>query len=197
LRRNAEHQSDPNVRFHYRYLASSLAWEAAKFLPDNTDESAYALWLAGSFLKHRDPQTADFFYKALVRRNRKTRLGAEADRQRWFPALDDQGNIVPKRKVEVRPELVDAQSTAARDGETDSQPASDQENKLRADIEQSRAAKGYDYVIHAGDSVAAIAEGFTRAGVAVTPKEILLANPNLDPARIKIGQTIFVPASAQ
>jgi hypothetical protein len=195
LRRNTEHQPDPNVRFHYRYVAASLTLEAAKLLPDNTDQTAYALWLGGSFLKYRDPETADFFYKVLVRRNRKTLLGAEADRQRWFPALDDNGNPVPRKKIEVHPEALEEQgvapTTPAEGLET--QP----ENLPSVAADQSGAAKGYQYVIHAGDSLAAIAEGFNRAGLAVTPVDILVANPGLDAARIRIGQVIFVPAKMQ
>ena len=63
--------------------------------PDNSDETARILCTAGSWLKNRDPQTADLFYKALVRRCRKTALGTEADRKRWFPQIDEQGNLVP------------------------------------------------------------------------------------------------------
>src|SRR5262249_1088317 len=63
LHRDTEHQPDPNVRFHYRYQAASLAWQAAGLLPDNNDQTAFILWQGGSFLKYRDPQTADFFYK--------------------------------------------------------------------------------------------------------------------------------------
>src|SRR5205823_3426596 len=82
-------------RFHYRYQAAFLALDAAKLLPDNSDETARILCIAGSWLKNRDPQTADLFYKALVRRCRKTVLGAEADRKRWFPQIDEQGNLIP------------------------------------------------------------------------------------------------------
>jgi hypothetical protein len=104
LRRGAAHAPDPDQRFHYRYQAASLAWDAAKLLPDNDDRTAYALWQGGSFLKHRDPECADLFYKALVNRNRKTELGAEADRQRWFPVIDENGYIVPKAPRAVEPE---------------------------------------------------------------------------------------------
>ena len=96
LERYARHTADPDVRFHYRYQAASLAWEAAKLLPDNNDTTAYVLWQGGCFLKGRDPVFADLFYKALVNRNRKTVLGAEADRQRWFPRIDENGYIVPR-----------------------------------------------------------------------------------------------------
>ena len=90
------HVPDPDERFHYRYTAASLAWEAARLMPNNSDDTARVLCIAGSWLKHRDPQAADLFYKALVRRCRKTALGAEADRLRWFPILDGNGNMKPK-----------------------------------------------------------------------------------------------------
>src|SRR6266581_377670 len=75
IRRAINHNADPEARFHYRYQAAFLAWEAAKLMPDNSDETARVLCTAGSWLKRRDPQTADIFYKALVRRCRKTAIG--------------------------------------------------------------------------------------------------------------------------
>lgn len=79
----------PLLRFHYRYRAAALAWEAAEQMPDNTEETARVLCTAGTWLKYRDPQAADRFYKALVNRCRQTVLGQEADRLRWFPNLPD------------------------------------------------------------------------------------------------------------
>jgi len=95
LHRYAAHHADPEARFHYRYQAAFIALEAAKLMPNNSDATARVLCTAGSWLKMRDPQTADLFYKALVRRCRKTAIGAEADRKRWFPELDEQGNLLP------------------------------------------------------------------------------------------------------
>lgn len=59
---------------------------------------------------------------------------------------------------------------------------------------KSEPTVGYEYVVRAGDSLASIAQDFARAGVSVTPDNILQANPGLDPARLKIGQRLFVPA---
>jgi len=70
-----------------RYPSAILAWRAAELMPDNSDETAYLLCVAGSWLKDFDPEAADLFYKALVRRCRQTDLGREADRLRWFPRL--------------------------------------------------------------------------------------------------------------
>lgn len=96
--RAARHAPSPNERYHYRYTAAALAWEAAKLMPDNSEETARVLCTAGLWLKNSDAKAADVFYKALVRRCRKTTLGAEADRKRWFPTLDvDGGEIITNR----------------------------------------------------------------------------------------------------
>ena len=76
-------------RFHYRYLASDLAWEAARLMPDQSTLTAKVLCEAGSWLKGREPNMADRFYKALVRRCGKTDLGRAAERLKWFPSSTD------------------------------------------------------------------------------------------------------------
>jgi tetratricopeptide (TPR) repeat protein len=75
----------PDIRFHYRYTAANLMWEAAELLPDNDVLTAKALYYGGSWLKKKDPQSADRFYKALVNRCRGLEYGQLADRLRWFP----------------------------------------------------------------------------------------------------------------
>lgn len=75
------------------FPSSILAWQAAQLMPNNSDATARVLCLGGSWIKDLDPQAADVFYKALVRRCRKTAIGAEADRRRWFPRLDENGNL--------------------------------------------------------------------------------------------------------
>ena len=87
-RRATQHKPEPDKRFHYRYVAADLAWQAALLMPNNSDDTARVLCEGGSWLKVLDPKAADVFYKALVRRCRKTALGAEADRLRWFPSLE-------------------------------------------------------------------------------------------------------------
>jgi hypothetical protein len=101
LSRVAQHAANPEQRFHYRYTAAALAWESAKLMPNNADDTARVLCLAGTWLKNRDPIAADVFYKALVRRCRKTAVGAEADRLRWFPKVDTDGNLVPRETPAV------------------------------------------------------------------------------------------------
>jgi hypothetical protein len=98
-RRAKTHAANPLERFHYRYTAAGHAWDAAKFMPDDDPATARVLCIAGTWLKVRDPEVADRFYKALVIRCRRTKLGAEADRLRWFPKLKiDPDKLLPPIK---------------------------------------------------------------------------------------------------
>jgi len=85
--RVARHREEvqPYERLHYRYIAADLAWSSAELMPDESDETARRLCIAGCWLKNRDPQAADRFYKAMVNRCRSTDLGRQADLLRWFP----------------------------------------------------------------------------------------------------------------
>jgi len=74
-------------RWHYRYTAADLAWESLLLMPDDDAETARRFCVVGGWLKVRDPQAADRFYKALVVRCGKTELGRSADKLRWFPKL--------------------------------------------------------------------------------------------------------------
>lgn len=104
-RRTADHQAKPNLRFHYRYLAADLAWEAAELMPNDSEPTALVLWTAGTWLKIRDPQAADRFYKALVRRCGRLPIGQEADRLRWFPRTPDVPPPAPPELEETGTDL--------------------------------------------------------------------------------------------
>ncbi len=77
----------PSKRFHYRYRAADLAWDAAKLIPAG-DEKAGMLATAGNWIKYGDPEAADRFYKELVRCCGSTGLGRRAEESRWFPEVD-------------------------------------------------------------------------------------------------------------
>jgi hypothetical protein len=85
IRRVADHVAIPNKRYHYRYKAADLAWQASQLMPDNDPATAIVLWKAGRWLAAKDPQAADRFYKSLVVRCPQTALGQQADKLRWFP----------------------------------------------------------------------------------------------------------------
>jgi septal ring factor EnvC (AmiA/AmiB activator) len=53
--------------------------------------------------------------------------------------------------------------------------------------------KGYDYAIHAGDTLSAIAKAYREQGVKVTTDQILSANPGLNPSAMYVGKKIFIP----
>jgi hypothetical protein len=80
-----QNTSHPDIRFHYRYKAADLMWEAASLLPDNDPLTAKSLYLGGVYLKSRDPGAANRFYKALVRRNPNLLIARQARKLKWFP----------------------------------------------------------------------------------------------------------------
>jgi len=84
-RRVGLHRPDSPRHWHYLYEAAGHAWSACKLMPDNDEKTARMLWEAGTWIKYRDPQAANPFYKALVVRCGDTDLGKEAARLRWFP----------------------------------------------------------------------------------------------------------------
>ena len=81
-------------RFHYRYAAANLAWEASTLMPDEDPETARILCQAGSWLKIIDPQAADRFYHALVSRCGQTLLGKKATELGWFPRISKNGELI-------------------------------------------------------------------------------------------------------
>ncbi|MCC8988539.1 MAG: hypothetical protein LM523_12645 [Candidatus Contendobacter sp.] len=87
LRRAASNRPTPDRRFHYRFRAADLAWKAAQLMPDQSDQTALALASGGNWIKNHDPKGADRFYKALVQRCGKTRLGKQASAKHWLPDL--------------------------------------------------------------------------------------------------------------
>ena len=163
-------------------------------MPDNNDRTALMLWQGGWWLKDIAPETADLFYKALVRRNRHTELGAVADRRRWFPMLDDQGKLAPRTQQPAQPM---APATEENDEGLINMPPS--EDNASSEIAPQFAAVpegGYTCVIRKGDSLAFVANEASRLGLSTaTPREILQANPGLDVARLKVGQKVYVPAT--
>jgi hypothetical protein len=112
LRRARSHNADPEERGHYRYQAAFTALQAASLLPDNSEQKARILCTAGSWIKYFHPQTADIFYKHLVRRCRKTPLGAAADARRWFPAVDDNGDLLPVSQFIPEPVVTEPEPAA-------------------------------------------------------------------------------------
>jgi LysM repeat protein len=174
LKRNDESKADPDKPYHYRYQAAALAWEAAKLMPNNSDETARLLCQAGSWIKAQDPIAADLFYKTLVRRCRKTAIGAEADEIRWFPDFDDDGNV-----VRTRLELLDLPDSQEING---------------AKEISDYPIPGKHFLVQPGDHVRYIVTAVRRLGVDITAKDIFAANPGMTPNDDIAGREIWIPS---
>jgi LysM repeat protein len=53
---------------------------------------------------------------------------------------------------------------------------------------------GYYYEIQSGNTLSAIVKAYADKNIKVTVKQILDANPGLNPNAMKVGQKIFIPA---
>jgi tetratricopeptide (TPR) repeat protein len=158
------HGVNPALRSHYEYQAAGLALEAAKLMPDNSVEKARLYCRAGGLIKSRDPKAADYFYKSLVRQCRQTDIGALADRKRWFPELDENGNPVPWKPAAPVP--------------TNGPPDK----------------AGYWYVLNRGNTLQDVVDVLDQTyHVVTTVAAVREANPTLNPNRLRAGLTVFVP----
>jgi hypothetical protein len=77
----------PDKRYHYRFVAAALAMHAAALLPDNTEELADVINMAGNWIKNSDGKLGNEYFQVIDRRRSKTKIGAEASAAHWF--IDD------------------------------------------------------------------------------------------------------------
>ena len=54
--------------------------------------------------------------------------------------------------------------------------------------------KGFEYTIEPNDTLSVIVKAYREKNIKVTIDQILKANPDLNPNRLKVGQKIFIPA---
>ena len=57
----------------------------------------------------------------------------------------------------------------------------------------STPQNGYYYPIKSGDTLSLIVKAYRDKGVKVTSKQVLKANPGLDPNKLLVGKKIFIP----
>jgi hypothetical protein len=84
VERLKKNQIRPDLRYHYRIIAATLAVRAAALLEDNTEELADALNTAGLWVKDRDEKLGDRYYQIIEKRCGKTKIGREVIAKHWF-----------------------------------------------------------------------------------------------------------------
>jgi hypothetical protein len=83
-RRLTKSKPVPDLRFHYRIIAAALAIDAARLLPNNSEELADVVNCAGLWVKEADEKLADRYYDILERRGARTSLGRAVIARYWF-----------------------------------------------------------------------------------------------------------------
>ncbi|MHB8520487.1 MAG: ankyrin repeat domain-containing protein [Limisphaerales bacterium] len=62
-------------------------------------------------------------------------------------------------------------------------------------LEAPPTAAGYTYRVQKGDTLSSILEAYRNRGIKVSTEDALRANPNLDPKRLRVGETILIPTA--
>jgi hypothetical protein len=84
LQRLARNKINPDVRFHYRLIAGTLAMKAATLLPNDSEELADVVNRAGLWVKDRDEKTGNRYFQIIEQRCPKTQIGRAATEKHWF-----------------------------------------------------------------------------------------------------------------
>jgi LysM repeat protein len=98
--------------------------------------------------------------------------------------LDEQGNFIPRPPSRLEP------AEPREPPEPSAEPAPEPQTDK---IAREYPIPGKPYVIHKGDSIASITKAANVFGQLVTIREIMKANPGLDPTRLLVGQRIMIP----
>jgi len=91
-----EHAGEFLPRQQRPWIAAELAWEAAQLMTDEHPDLARRLTVGGSWIKVRDPKSAERFYHALVTRCGDHDLAQRARELKWFPVLYDDPDFMVK-----------------------------------------------------------------------------------------------------
>jgi LysM repeat protein len=104
----------------------------------------------------------------------------EVDRKRMEDAEKIKSDIINLGKIVSAPARTSRRSTSAESGDKPAPNIPD---------------KGFEHTIQSGETLSIIVQGCHDKGVKVTVEQILKANPGLKADRLKVGQTIFIPAA--
>jgi hypothetical protein len=74
----------PDRRYHYRVVAGALALQAAKLLPNDSEELADVLNHAGLWVKEEDEKLGNQYYNLIEGRARNTVIGRKVIAHHWF-----------------------------------------------------------------------------------------------------------------
>ncbi|PRQ03019.1 hypothetical protein ENSA5_19580 [Enhygromyxa salina] len=87
-RERVEAQRLTEPRFHYRWVAADLAWDAAELLPEEHPAAARVLCIAGAWIADRDLEGGHRFHAAMTRRSGPVDVAYLADGAGWFADTD-------------------------------------------------------------------------------------------------------------
>ncbi len=83
-RRLTKSKPVPDLRYHYRVIAAALAIDAAKLLPNDSEELADVVNCAGLWVKDEEEKLGNRYFSILQNRAARSAIGRAATARRWF-----------------------------------------------------------------------------------------------------------------
>jgi len=84
--------------------------------------------------------------------------------------------------------------TLSSTGASSAKDAKDTDTPTAKSDKTNTPDKGFEYTIKPGDTISVIVQAYREQNIKVTTDQILKANPNLKPEKLRPGQKIFIPA---
>lgn len=103
----------------------------------------------------------------------------EVDRKRMEDAESVKTELLNLRQAVLKAPVASSKKTP---------PSASSENP-RSD----RPEKGFEYMVKSGDTLSTIVQAYREKNIKVSLDQILKANPELKPERLRPGQKIFIP----
>lgn len=105
----------------------------------------------------------------------------EADKDLVLKKLSELGKTLASTPVQPQPSRIKPPKVTPLDGGSDTSTNSHE------------SETGYEYVVKSGDTLSVIAQAYREKGVKVTSDQIAKANPKVNPAKMYIGQKLWIP----
>ncbi len=114
-------------------------------------------------------------------------------RQEDLKRLADAVREVDQKRLEdaekVRTELLNLRKSLL------AAPGPKKSSTMAAETTRSdKPEKGFEYLVKSGDTLSSIIQAYRDNNIKVTMDQVLKANPDLKPDRMRVGQKIFIPA---
>lgn len=116
---------------------------------------------------------------------------AQEDLKRVADAVKEVDQKRMEDAEKIRIELLNLRKGLLSVPPSQKKPAQPAANETPA---SDKPEKGFEYTVQKGDNLSTIVQAYRDKNIKVTMDQILKANPDLKPEKMRVGQKIFIPA---